>query len=106
MTSKQSRVGARGRLPNQSRGSASSVRSAEGVNGRASRQDRSLSRKRFHDCNGTRRVLLRELPREIRHEEGNYQLVERETQSVLRVASDDPLLTHSFWAFFRVNSGV
>lgn len=53
-----------------------------------------------------RRVLLGELPLEIRHEEGNYQLVEHETQSVLRVVSDDPLLTHSFWAFFRVNSDV
>jgi hypothetical protein len=53
-----------------------------------------------------RRVLLRELPLEIRHEEGNYQLVERETQSVLRVVSDDPLLTHSFWAFFHVSADV
>ncbi|OFW10387.1 MAG: hypothetical protein A3H96_02230 [Acidobacteria bacterium RIFCSPLOWO2_02_FULL_67_36] len=53
-----------------------------------------------------RRVLLRELPLEVRHEEGNYQLVELETQSVLRVVSDDPLLTHSFWAFFHVNSDV
>jgi hypothetical protein len=53
-----------------------------------------------------RRVLLRELPLEIRHEEGNYQLVERETQSVVRVVSDDPLLTHSFWAFFHVNADV
>ena len=43
---------------------------------------------------------------EIRHEEGNYQLVERETQSVVRVVSDDPLLTHSFWAFFHVNADV
>ena len=51
-----------------------------------------------------RRVLLRELALEIRHEDGNYQLVERETQSVLRVVSDDPLLTHSFWAFFHVNA--
>lgn len=50
-----------------------------------------------------RRVLLHELPLEVRHEEGNYQLVEQETQSVLRVVSDDPLLTHSFWAFFKAS---
>jgi hypothetical protein len=53
-----------------------------------------------------RRVLLSELPVEVRHEEGNYQLVERETQSVLRVVSDDPLLTHSFWTFFHESSDL
>jgi len=53
-----------------------------------------------------RRVLLHELQLEVRHEDGNYQLVEQETQSVLRVVSDDPLLTHSFWAFFHVNADL
>jgi hypothetical protein len=46
-------------------------------------------------------LLTHQLDLEIRHEGGNYQLVERETQSVLRVVSDDELLTHSFWTFFH-----
>jgi hypothetical protein len=46
-------------------------------------------------------LLHHQLELEIRHEGGNYQLVERETESVLRVVSDDPFLTHAFWTFFR-----
>jgi hypothetical protein len=46
-------------------------------------------------------LLHHELSLEIRHEGGNYQLVERETESILRVVSDDPFLTHAFWTFFH-----
>jgi hypothetical protein len=48
-----------------------------------------------------RKVLLRELTFEIRHEKGNFLLEETETKSVLRVVSDDPYLTHAFWTFFH-----
>jgi hypothetical protein len=48
-----------------------------------------------------RKVLLHDLEFSIRHENGNFLLEEKETRSILRVASDDPLLTHSFWSYFR-----
>lgn len=48
-----------------------------------------------------RKVLLRELQFSIRHEGGNYLLEESETESVLRVVSDDPYLTHAFWTYFH-----
>jgi len=51
-------------------------------------------------------VLLNELSFEIRHEEDNYLLVERHTQSVVRVVTDDPLLTHCFWSFFKVDGAI
>jgi len=51
-----------------------------------------------------RKVLLHDLKFSIKHEEGNYKLMEEETNSVLRVVSDDPLLTHSFWTYFRHRS--
>ena len=50
-----------------------------------------------------RALMTHTLDLEVRHEGGNYQLVEKETESVLRVVSDDPLLTHSFWTFFNHN---
>ena len=51
-----------------------------------------------------RQVLLRTLEFTIRHEGGNYLLDENETHSVLRVVSDDALLTHAFWTYFHQTS--
>ncbi len=48
-----------------------------------------------------RKVLLHDLEFSIQHEGGNFRLVEKETQSILRVVTDDPLLSHSFWTYFR-----
>jgi hypothetical protein len=48
-----------------------------------------------------RRVMLRTRTFDIRHENNNYQLVEQETGSVVRVVSDDPYLTHAFWTYFN-----
>jgi hypothetical protein len=48
-----------------------------------------------------RKVMLRERTFEIRHFEGNFLLEETETKSILRVVSDDPFLTHTFWTYFR-----
>ncbi len=48
-----------------------------------------------------RKVILRELDFEILHEGGNYKLRETTTGSVVRVVSDDPFLTHSFWTYFH-----
>jgi hypothetical protein len=48
-----------------------------------------------------RKILLHDLSFSIKHEGGSFLLQESETQSVMRVVSDDPLLTHSFWAYFR-----
>lgn len=53
-----------------------------------------------------RKVLLRELTFRIQHdeEEENFELVEEETKCVVRVVSQDPLLTHTFWTFFHRSS--
>jgi hypothetical protein len=48
-----------------------------------------------------RKVLLHDLELSIEHVEGNFLLREAETQSTLRVVTDDPMLSHSFWAYFR-----
>jgi hypothetical protein len=48
-----------------------------------------------------RSVLLHDLNLSIKHENGNFLLLEEKTNSVLRVVTDDPLLSHSFWAYFR-----
>ena len=48
-----------------------------------------------------RRVLLHDMKFSIKHEGGNFKLEEQETKSILRVVTDDPLLSHSFWAYFR-----
>ncbi len=48
-----------------------------------------------------RKVLLHYLELSIRHEGGNFLLEEAETQSTLRVVTDDPMLSHSFWTYFR-----
>ena len=48
-----------------------------------------------------RKVILRERDFTIRHEEGNFLLEESVTKSIVRVASDDPFLTHTFWTYFR-----
>ncbi len=48
-----------------------------------------------------RKVLLHDLRFSIIHENGNHKLIEEETKSVLRVVSDNPLLTHAFWTYFR-----
>jgi hypothetical protein len=44
--------------------------------------------------------VLKELTFHVTHEEGNFQLVEDQTNSVVRVVTDDPLLTRSFWTVF------
>lgn len=48
-----------------------------------------------------RKVLLHDLDLSIKHEGGNFRLMEKETQSVLRVVTDDAALSHSFWAYFK-----
>lgn len=48
-----------------------------------------------------RKVMLRTRTFDIRHENNNYQLVEQETESVVRVVSDDSYLTHAFWTYFN-----
>jgi hypothetical protein len=48
-----------------------------------------------------RKVMLRERTFNVEHEKGVFLLREKETNSVLRVASDDPLLTHAFWTYFN-----
>lgn len=50
-----------------------------------------------------RKVMLHERTFTIQHEGGNFLLEEEETKSVLRVVSDQPLLTHAFWTYFRHN---
>jgi hypothetical protein len=37
----------------------------------------------------------------IAHKDGNFLLYEKETKSIVRVVSDDLLLTHSFWTYFK-----
>ena len=48
-----------------------------------------------------RKVLLHDLSFSIKHQGGNFLLVENETESVLRVVTDDRLLSHSFWSYFK-----
>jgi hypothetical protein len=48
-----------------------------------------------------RKVLLHDLAFSVQHEGGNFRLVESETGSILRVVTDDALLSHSFWTYFR-----
>lgn len=48
-----------------------------------------------------RKVLLHDLEFSIQHEGGNFRLVEKDTESILRVVTDDALLSHSFWTYFR-----
>jgi hypothetical protein len=48
-----------------------------------------------------KKVLLHELEFAIQHESGSFRLVEKETGSALRVVTDDPLMAHSFWTYFR-----
>jgi hypothetical protein len=48
-----------------------------------------------------RSILLHEFKLSIRHEGGNYLLEEQQTGSILRVVTDDPLLTHTFWTYFH-----
>jgi hypothetical protein len=48
-----------------------------------------------------RKVLLHDLSFQIHHEGGNFKLEEQSTKSILRVVTDDPLLTHAFWTYFR-----
>lgn len=51
-----------------------------------------------------RKVMLKEREFTIRHQDGNFMLEETETGSVVRVVSDDRLLTHAFWTYFRHTS--
>jgi hypothetical protein len=48
-----------------------------------------------------RKVMLHDLGLSVKHESGNFLLVEDKTKSVVRVVTDDPLLSHSFWSYFR-----
>jgi len=48
-----------------------------------------------------RKVILQELEFDVVHEGGNYKLREKTTGSVVRVVSDDPYLTHSFWTYYH-----
>lgn len=48
-----------------------------------------------------RKVMLRERSFTIEHEKGVFLLRETESESVVRVVSDDPLLTHAFWTYFN-----
>lgn len=48
-----------------------------------------------------RKVMLRQREFTIRHEGGNFLLEENETKSILRIVSDDPLVSHAFWTYFR-----
>jgi hypothetical protein len=48
-----------------------------------------------------RGVLLNSLDLHILHEGGLYMLEERTTGSVVRVVTDNALLTHTFWTYFR-----
>lgn len=48
-----------------------------------------------------RKVMLRERSFTLEHEKGVFLLREKETKSVVRVVSDDPLLTHAFWTYFN-----
>jgi hypothetical protein len=48
-----------------------------------------------------RKIMLRERTFNVEHEKGIFLLREKETNSVLRVVSDDPLLTHAFWTYFN-----
>lgn len=50
-----------------------------------------------------RALLLNRLDLKISHEGGNYLLSEANTNSVIRVVSDDPFLTHVFWTYFHDN---
>jgi len=45
--------------------------------------------------------MLHDLGLSVKHESGNFLLVEDKTKSVVRVVTDDPLLSHSFWSYFR-----
>ena len=48
-----------------------------------------------------RKVMLRQRTFSIEHEKGVFLLRETETNSVVRVVTDDPLLTHAFWSYFN-----
>jgi len=48
-------------------------------------------------------VLLGESVSTIRHEGGIYHLEDQETESVIRVVSDNSLVTHAFWTFFNAD---
>jgi|SRR5579863_1475150 len=48
-----------------------------------------------------RKVLLHDLELSVRHEGSNFLLEESETQSTLRVVTDDVMLSHSFWTYFH-----
>ncbi|HWR36267.1 MAG TPA: hypothetical protein VN622_10400 [Clostridia bacterium] len=48
-----------------------------------------------------RGVLLNNLDLHILHEGGLYLLEERTTGSVVRVVTDNALITHAFWTYFR-----
>lgn len=48
-----------------------------------------------------RKVMLRERSFTIEHEKGLFLLRETESKSVVRVVSDNPLLTHAFWTYFN-----
>lgn len=48
-----------------------------------------------------RKVILRDYDFEIAHEKSVFLLRERKTKSVVRVVSDEPLLTHAFWTYFN-----
>jgi hypothetical protein len=53
-----------------------------------------------------RSILLNTLDLRIRHESGLYLLEEHTTGSILRVITDDALLTHTFWTYFRHQQGI
>ncbi len=48
-----------------------------------------------------RKVILRERQFTIEHEKGIFRLRETESKSVVRVVTDNPLLTHAFWTYFN-----
>lgn len=55
-----------------------------------------------HECaRMLRKILLNDLQLSIVHEGGNFKLIEQETNSVLRVVTDDAQLTHAFWTYFH-----
>jgi len=51
-----------------------------------------------------RKVMLRQRTFTIEHEKGVFLLRETDTKSVVRVVTDDPLLTHAFWSYFNENT--
>ena len=60
-----------------------------------------MSRTPEHCAELLRGVLLNSLDLHILHEGGLYLLEERTTGSVVRVVTDNALLTHTFWTYFR-----